>query len=288
MFAAIFHYVGGFLKYLGALAVVIVSISLSFAMFGSITPPDMPWFPWASLGLTDIGFLIWLIVFRTMALREEHGQIQPEKLQVFYRHKSVAFIMVWICLFAVLFTDAMELGKMFHIVPLFAGMYYYAFIGLLLAHMLALAVDEFISEDAKSKRLYGTPPQQTQYSVTEKRTQPKEERSLEQRATRQLPPASPGPGVLSRLKSGIAGMFASAPVPPLPPIPQRTQEEEDEWLAEIELKRERDMAEEKQRKEAAKQRVLVRQSQQLAPETPVQQPEPVDRKAEAEQQSKNQ
>lgn len=169
MFPEIFHYVGAFVKYVGAAAVLVLSISLSLVMFGSIAPHGMPWFPWAALGLTDGGFVGWLIVFRATKYHAAH--------------KSVAFVMIWVCLIAVLFTDAMELAKMFQIAPLFAGLYYYALIALLLGHFLALAIDELISEGQKYNYLPPSPGVAIQ--------QPAQPQTYEQMATIEDPRSRP-------------------------------------------------------------------------------------------------
>jgi hypothetical protein len=204
--------------------VLVLSVSLSFTMFSSIAPPDMPWFAWAALGLTDGGFLGWLIVFRMI---KYHGA-----------HKSVAFVMIWVCLAAVLFTDAMELARMFHIAPIFAGMYYYALIALLLGHFLALAIDELISESQKYEQQHGlSPAPQPTQRITEDR-QPKDEQTFEQRATRSLP--SPrGPGFLDKLRNAAAAFRLpgeledihppKVPVsPPAQNVPDVAQLEDDE------------------------------------------------------------
>jgi hypothetical protein len=141
MWPAIAHNVGGFLKYVAAAIILIFSVSLSYSFFSVLAPPDMPWFTWAALGLTDIGMLIWLAVFR---LQRYHDG-----------HKTIAFVMVLVCLAAVLYTDAMELARLFHLVTLVSGLYYYALIVLLLIHFGAFALDEFMKETEKFQREHG-------------------------------------------------------------------------------------------------------------------------------------
>ena len=142
MWAGIFHYIGGALKYAGAAIVLVFSISLSYTFFSQIAPADMPWFVWAALGLTEIGLLIWIAVFR---MQRHHDA-----------HKAIAFVMVLVCLAAVLYTDAMELANMFHLTTLVSGLYYYALIVLLLIHFGAFALDEFIKEGEKYSRVHGS------------------------------------------------------------------------------------------------------------------------------------
>lgn len=133
--------VGQFLKYVGALIVLAFSVSLGYTFFNVIAPSNMPWFTWVALGLTEVGFIIWLFTFRTTSPSD------PKK--------PVALVMVLVCLFATLYTDAMELARMFHAVTIFANMYYYALIGLLLVHFVAIVIDEFINENTKFQRLKG-------------------------------------------------------------------------------------------------------------------------------------
>lgn len=141
MWAGIFHYVGGFLKYCAAAVIFVFSISLSYSFFTSIAPPRMPWFVWAALGLTEIGFLLWLASFRM----QRHSDA----------HKAIAFIMVLVCGAAILYTDAMELASLFHLTTLVSNLYYYALIVLLLIHFGAFALDEFIKEGEKYSRVRG-------------------------------------------------------------------------------------------------------------------------------------
>lgn len=141
MWSGIFHYIGGALKYAGAAIVLVFSISLSYTFFSQIAPPDMIWFVWAALGLTEIGLLIWIAVFR---MQRHHDA-----------HKAIAFVMVLVCMAAVLYTDAMELANLFHLTTLVSGLYYYALIVLLLIHFGAFALDEFIKESEKFDRQHG-------------------------------------------------------------------------------------------------------------------------------------
>lgn len=141
MWAGIFHYVGGFLKYCAAAVIFVFSISLSYSFFTSIAPPRMPWFVWTALGLTEIGFLLWLASFRM----QRHSDA----------HKAIAFVMVLVCGTAILYTDAMELASLFYLTTLFSNLYYYALIVLLLIHFGAFALDEFLKEGEKYSRVHG-------------------------------------------------------------------------------------------------------------------------------------
>jgi hypothetical protein len=144
MWTSIFERVGGFIKYVGALIVLIFSVSLGYTFFSHIAPANMPWFVWAAMGLTEIGLIVWLIVFRTSKANDPR--------------KPIAFVMVFVCLIATLFTDAMELSRMFGVVTIIANMYYYCLIGLLVLHFGALVLDEFIKENMKYQRAVGIDP----------------------------------------------------------------------------------------------------------------------------------
>lgn len=129
------HFLGAVLKYLGALAVLIFSISLSYSFFSAIAPADMPWFVWAAMGLTEFGLLCWLGVFMLQAHQSAH--------------KTLAFVMIFVCLAAVTYTDAMELARLFKFTLFASSVYDYALIVLLIAHFFALVVDFFISYFSK-------------------------------------------------------------------------------------------------------------------------------------------
>jgi hypothetical protein len=138
------HYLGALLKYLAALAIFVFSVSRSYAFFSEIAPPDMPWFVWAAMGLTEFGLICWLFVFKL----QHHSD----------SHKTIAVVMIFVCVVAVLFTDAMELAKMFHITVIIAGIYYYVLIVLFAAHLIAFIADFFVGYFANHS-FYGAPPQ---------------------------------------------------------------------------------------------------------------------------------
>lgn len=125
------HLLGGLFKYLAAAAIFIFSLSLSYTYFSSIAPRGMPWFTWAALGLTEIGFVCWLAVFM---LQKHHDA-----------HKTIAFVMIFVCVAALLFTDAVELSRLFGTSFFLTQFYYYGLIVLLLAHFLAFTLDFFVS-----------------------------------------------------------------------------------------------------------------------------------------------
>lgn len=125
------HYLGAFFKYLAAAAILVFSVSLSYSFFVQIAPAHMPWFVWAALGLTEIGLVCWLAVF----MMQEHHDA----------HKTLALIMIFVCLAAVLFTDSVELARLFGTTFFLASIYYYALIVLFAAHLLAFVIDFFIS-----------------------------------------------------------------------------------------------------------------------------------------------
>ncbi len=129
------HYLGALFKMLAATAVFVFSVSLSYSFFVAIEPPAMPWFVWAAMGLTEFGLVCWLAVFM---LQKHHDA-----------HKTLAFVMVFVCLIAVMFTDAMELARLFGTVFFLANLYYYGLIVLLLAHFLAFVLDFFIGYFSK-------------------------------------------------------------------------------------------------------------------------------------------
>jgi hypothetical protein len=60
-------------------------------------------------------------------------------------HKTIAFLMIFVCVAAVLFTDAVELSRMFGTTFFLTQFYYYGLIVLLLAHFLAFTLDFFVS-----------------------------------------------------------------------------------------------------------------------------------------------
>lgn len=66
-----------------ALAVLGLSVTLSYQFFSTIAPPDKPWFPFLGLGLTEGGFLLWMVGF----LFTRHHPV----------HKTVALLMVVAC-----------------------------------------------------------------------------------------------------------------------------------------------------------------------------------------------
>lgn len=125
------HFIGAVFKYLAAAAIFIFSVSLSYTYFSAIAPGNMPWFTWAALGLTEIGFICWLAVF----MLQRHNDA----------HKTIAFLMIFVCVAAVLFTDAVELSRMFGTTFFLTQFYYYGLIVLLLAHFLAFTMDFFVS-----------------------------------------------------------------------------------------------------------------------------------------------
>lgn len=125
------HFVGAVFKYLAATAIFVFSLSLSYTYFSAIAPSNMPWFVLAAMGLTEIGFICWLAVF----MLQRHNDA----------HKTIAFLMIFVCMAAVLFTDAVELSHMFGTTFFLTQYYYYGLIILLLAHFLAFALDFFVS-----------------------------------------------------------------------------------------------------------------------------------------------
>lgn len=155
------HLLGGFFKYLAATLIFAFSLSLSFSFFSTIAPLHMPWFTFAAIGLTEFGFLCWLAVF--MLQRHEDT------------HKTLAFVMIFVCMVAIIFTDGMELARLFGTIFFLNAIYYYGLIVLFSAHLLAFALDMFLSYftqhpfrggDANLIRSYGynanlirTPPQ---------------------------------------------------------------------------------------------------------------------------------
>src|SRR5437762_3059383 len=103
------HYLGRFFLGLGAAIIFVFSVTLAYSLFISIAPPDMPWFPWAAMGLTEFGLLCWLLGF--MLTRHDPAA------------KTIALLMIFACLLTVVLTDAMELAHLFHVSPLFSDMY---------------------------------------------------------------------------------------------------------------------------------------------------------------------
>ena len=186
------HYLGAFLKYVAALAIFVFSVSLSYTFFKSIEPAAMPWFVWSALGLTEFGLLCWLFVF----ILQRHNPA----------HKTIALIMIFVCLVAVLYTDAVELSSLFHVALIVASIYYYALIVLLLAHLLAFVADFFVG--------YFTKYSFTGMSPTPLHAQPKNEtvrpyqQGYEQQsasfAQTATAPTPRGPGMLTRATSSLA------------------------------------------------------------------------------------
>jgi hypothetical protein len=124
------HILGRFFLGLGAAIIFVFSVTLAYSMFVSIAPSDMPWFPWAAMGLTEFGLLCWLAGF--MFTRHDEAA------------KVIALVMIFACLVTVGLTDAMELAHLFHVSPLFASIYYYVLIVMLCAHILAFITDLFV------------------------------------------------------------------------------------------------------------------------------------------------
>ncbi len=124
------HYLGRFFMFLGAAIVFVFSVSLSYSLFSSIQPANMPWFVWAAMGLTEFGLLCWIAVFM---LTKHHPA-----------EKTVAILMIFACLMTVFVTDAIELAHLFGLSVIFAQVYYYVLIVMLLAHLGAFVTDWFI------------------------------------------------------------------------------------------------------------------------------------------------
>ncbi len=184
------HYLGAFLKYVAALAIFVFSVSLSYTFFRSIEPANMPWFVWSALGLTEFGLLCWLFVF----ILQRHNPA----------HKTIALIMIFVCLVAVLYTDAVELSSLFHVSLVVASIYYYALIVLLLAHLLAFVADFFVGYFTKysftgMSSAYAQPKSET-VRPYQAGYEP-QSASFAQTATA---PTPKGPGVLSRATSSLA------------------------------------------------------------------------------------
>lgn len=182
------HFIGGFFKYLAALLIFVFSVSLSYTFFSSIAPANMPWFTGAALGLTEFGLICWLAVFM---LQKHHDM-----------HKTLAMIMIFVCVLAVIFTDAVELARQFGTTFFLSSIYYYGLIVVFCAHLLALIVDFFISYFAVN------PFRGQGYSPTPRPKHVQEtgetERPLEQASFAQTAQAShPTMPLWSRMKAGI-------------------------------------------------------------------------------------
>lgn len=184
------HFLGGFFKYLAAALIFVFSVSLSYTFFSSIAPANMPWFTGAALGLTEFGLICWLAVF----MLQKHHDV----------HKTLAFIMIFVCVIAVIFTDAVELARQFGTTFFLASLYYYGLIVVFCAHLLALIVDFFISYFEKVS-FHG------QHSPAPKggETVDPLEQAYYQTATVRKP-RNPN-GLLSRMKAGIRAFNGSTP-----------------------------------------------------------------------------
>jgi hypothetical protein len=189
------HYIGGFFKYLAAALIFIFSMSLGFSFFTSIAPANMPWFTLAAMGLTEFGLICWLAVFM---LQRHHDA-----------HKTLAFIMIFVCAIAVVGTDAMELARQFGTVFFLAPLYYYGLIVVFCAHLLALITDFFISYFAVHP-FTGQPSPSPKGGET---VDPLEQTYYQTATTRPQRPARPrNPnGFWSRMKVAIAAFSNSNP-----------------------------------------------------------------------------
>lgn len=88
------HAIGMIAKSIAIVVVFGFSVTLSFTFFLSITPPGKPWFPYTALGLTEGGFILWMIVF----LLTNHQAVL----------KAIAMIMVCACAFCSLVVAGYE------------------------------------------------------------------------------------------------------------------------------------------------------------------------------------
>src|SRR5260221_12159237 len=77
------HVLGTIAKWSVILIIFGFSLTLSWMFFLSITPVDKPWFTYTSLGLTEGGFIGWMLVF----MLTRHHPV----------HKSIAVVMAVAC-----------------------------------------------------------------------------------------------------------------------------------------------------------------------------------------------
>ncbi len=202
------HYIGGFFKYLAALLIFIFSLSLSYTFFSSIAPANMPWFVGAALGLTEFGLICWLAVFM---LQEHHDA-----------HKTLALIMIFVCMLAVIFTDAVELARQFGTTFFLASIYYYGLIVVFCAHLLALIIDFFISYFATHsfRGQHPSPPKGGE--TVDPLEQEYEQRTFAQTARFKMP-AVP---FMNRMKAGIQA-FKGSPESQSASSSQQSQQESE-------------------------------------------------------------
>lgn len=57
------HVAGEFAKWAIMIVGLLISAILSYMFYTTITPPDKPWFPYLTLGLTEGGFVLWFVTF---------------------------------------------------------------------------------------------------------------------------------------------------------------------------------------------------------------------------------
>ncbi len=124
------HYLGKFFEYLAAFLVFIFSITLGYTFFASIAPPNMAWFIPAAMGLTEAGLLCWLAVF----MLEKHHDAK----------KTVALVMVFACLLAVLVIDGVELAKLLGQQLIITQYVFIVLVFMFALHMLAFIGNFFI------------------------------------------------------------------------------------------------------------------------------------------------
>lgn len=124
------HWLGIFLVLAIAIAVFVVSITLSVTFFQGITPPGKPWFPYFGLSLTEGGFLCWLGAF---ILVKHHNF-----------HTAVEFVMCLLSFGGIVSTAGTELFSLMPGVnidlhaPLFADVVGFLLTGVFLANIVSV------------------------------------------------------------------------------------------------------------------------------------------------------
>lgn len=94
------HVLGLFLEVGGAIAAIGLSAVLSFMFFTSIAPPDLTWFPYAAMSLTEGGLIVWGGVFMLQ---------RPNSFK-----KTVALVMAFGCGLASFVVAGSELDVLIH------------------------------------------------------------------------------------------------------------------------------------------------------------------------------
>lgn len=126
------HLLGKFFEYLAAFLLFSFSVTLGYSFFAEIAPAGMAWFIPAAMGLTEGGLLCWLAVFM---LTDHHDM-----------KKTIALVMIFACLVAVLVTDAVELSRWFHVSFIITPYWVYLTLILMFAfHLLAFVGGFFTS-----------------------------------------------------------------------------------------------------------------------------------------------